>query len=179
MTPSWEQVVALPWQDQAPRFAHALTELLKQAQQKGSDFFVAQCGYQLAACTDMYAMWGYFCQQAGSQLSASQKSQVAAPSTFLGWLQQAKQAHARCCAVLPVQWTVGLKRMQKTALILKPSLQQQQKEGDCWQPSTLDLVLSVMKESRSQGPTNICSGCGGAQAHLKVCGGCKQAQYCR
>ena len=113
-----------------------LRGLLERAQQQGSDFTVAHCGYRLAAFSAKYGAWAYSCQHIALQQKQDPESlsgtAYARPSAFLGWLHQAKQAHARCMALLPLQWTLELTRRVKEAAVCKPWLQLQQREGDRW-----------------------------------------------
>ncbi|GAB4820525.1 hypothetical protein N2152v2_007571 [Parachlorella kessleri] len=111
--------------------------LLERAQQQGSDFVVGYCGYELAAWSADYEWYARRVapgQTCGSMAGSVAAEVVAPPSAFLGWLKQARQAHARCQAVLPGQWLAGLKARQEAALACKPWLQRQQQQGDRWQP---------------------------------------------
>ncbi|GAB4820516.1 hypothetical protein N2152v2_007562 [Parachlorella kessleri] len=110
---------------------------------------------------------------------------VAPPSAFLGWLKQARQAHERCQAVLPWQWLAGLKARQEAALAYKPWLQRQQQLGDSWQPPTVAEAGRIQaqgvkktKEAAERFMRGRCTNCGFSAAHLRLCGGCQQVQYC-
>ncbi|GAB4820573.1 hypothetical protein N2152v2_007619 [Parachlorella kessleri] len=167
-----------------------LIDLLRRAQQQGSDNTVAHCGYKLAAFSAKYGAWAYRCQQFALQQKKDPESlggsAFARPSAFLGWLQQAKQAHARCNELLPLQWTLELMRREKQAAVCKPWLQLQQKEGDCWQQEgsepnpdpEADAYMERRRTARNLATVFQCSGCGMPHSHLQTCADCKRAQYC-
>ena len=110
---------------------------------------------------------------------------VIPPSGFLGWLKDAREAHARCQALLPLLWTVELKYSKKEVLVCKGWLQrQQQQHGDRWGNLHLDskaqAQLDVLCEPDADLGVSIrCSGCGKLHPHVQLCSGCKQARYCR
>ncbi|GAB4820567.1 hypothetical protein N2152v2_007613 [Parachlorella kessleri] len=137
-----------PAYDHCQQTIRNLAELLERAQQQDSDFTVALCGYQLASLCPDYGAVAHkkqLHQQQQQQAAHLQGSSaglpahggVVPPSAFLGWLKQARRAHARCQATLPKQWTVGFERRQQAPLVWKSWLQGLQREGDRWQlPST-------------------------------------------
>ena len=186
-------VMALSSADDCRQTIRSLSELLEQAQQQGSDFTVALCGYQLAS---MYADYGTMAHKKikkpaaetqGSSEGLHAHDGVLPPSAFLGWLRQARQAHAHCRATLPKQWTVGLERRQQAPLAWKPWLQRLQREGDRWQPPSGQQVNQVdaatlaglAKMLADPSAKNRCTSCGSPSPHLRRCGACKQAWYCR
>ncbi|GAB4820523.1 hypothetical protein N2152v2_007569 [Parachlorella kessleri] len=165
-------------------------ELLERAQQQGSNFVAGHCGYELAACAQVYGWYAARLAKApgqawGSLAGLDAAETVAPPSAFLTWLKQARQAHTRCLGVLPGQWLAGLKAGQQRALAWKPWLKAQQQLGDRWQPPDLAEVGLVRaqgaRQAKSAAQPSIygrCTGCGTPAAHLQLCGGCKQVQYC-
>ncbi len=163
--------------------------LLERAQQQGSDFVVGYCGYELAAWSADYEWYARRVapgQTCGSMAGSVAAEVVAPPSAFLGWLKQARQAHARCQAVLPGQWLAGLKARQEAALACKPWLQRQQQQGDRWQPPNQAEARRIRAQEARQAKAAAdrsergrCTSCGTPAAHLRLCGGCKQVQYCR
>ncbi len=164
-------------------------DLLERAQQQGRDFVAGHCGYMLAAWADEYGWyaWRLAPGQAWGNLGGSDAAEkVAPPSAFMTWLKQARQAHRRCLAVLPGQWLAGLKAKQEAALAWKPWLKAQQQQGDRWQPpnvAEVELIqaqeVRLAKEAAERSIWGRCIGCGTPAAHLQLCGGCKQVQYCR
>ncbi|GAB4820574.1 hypothetical protein N2152v2_007620 [Parachlorella kessleri] len=131
--------------------ASTFRELLERAQQQGNNMTLATCGYQLAAVAPEYGAWAYH-RQAGQAGCSSDGSQVVVPpSAFLSWLKRAKQAHARCKAVLPIEWIALVKGRQQAPLVWKPWLQRQQRERDCWQaPAAAEVVEYVQKMGYGQ-----------------------------
>mgnify|MGYP007061232501 FL=1 len=172
---------------QALQLVHRLTALLEQAQQQGSDFCIAQCGYQLVTCSRAYGMWASGIQGIQKMFSVGGSLEgegLLPPSKFLGWLQQATQAHTRCQAVLPLQWTEELKQRRQESMGFKAWLQRQQLQGDLWQQAEpqqaqAEAGAAPGKYLLPSGDSNLCSGCGEIHPHLQLCGGCKQARYCR
>lgn len=157
-----------------PRFLTMLCDALHVAEEQGSDYYVATCGYRLAGV-------GYETSDAPALL------QDYPPSAALGWLEQAQAAHKRCKGVLPKQWTSVLDSHRAVALPMKPWLQQLQQEGDCWRrpPPGLDCKLSELRikqmMDRRYTPHSAlgCDGCGKYSVQLRRCGSGKETQYCR
>ena len=111
-----------------------------------------------------------------------------APSAVLGWLQQAEAAHRRCKAMLPKHWTIDLDSMKAVAAPAKVSLQHLQQQGDRWRrltPATQQELHAADQDFQNFSSDDACtkqltcSGCGKLALQLRVCGACREAQYCR
>lgn len=146
------------------------------AEQHGSDFWVANCGYMLATAS---ADW------AGS--AEPWALEECPPSLLLRYLQQAREAHARCMALLPRQWTVVLQRRKETAWQYKPWLEQLVARGDRLEAQDPDAEaaaaargLELARKTLEQPAARLaCCGCGVPAVHLRYCAGCKKSAYCR
>ena len=110
------------------------------------------------------------------------------PSAVLGWLQQAEAAHRRCKGLLPKLWMAELDSLKALAAPAKASLQHMQQQGDRWRrlaPAVELELQAAVKDcvDEMKGPDNskscTCSGCGRVAPQLRVCGACREAQYCR
>lgn len=153
-----------------------LLDALRIAEDQGSNFYVACCGYQLVDVVGALA----------AKYPAVQH--VNPPSVVLNWLQQAEAAHRRCKGVLPKQYTFQLDSLKGLASPLKPWLMQLQQEGDHsrWRsppPEIVDNIdnthadfLRELRESRAA-PFE-CDACGAVVGQLRKCGSCKETQYC-
>ena len=145
------------------------------ARQQGSDFYIAASGYAMANLADDW------------EAESSVQQGLPAPSTVLGWLQQAEAAHRCCKAVLPKQWTIMLRNFKAMAAPVKARLLQMQRHGDRWcrlAPSTrqeLNAAYKVFQEARKDYGMKqlMCNGCGNWAPQLRVCGACREVQYCR
>ena len=145
--------------------------VLRAAEERGSDFYMAHCG---------------FCLAVEAPTATARVGDLATlqdpPSTFLLWLQQGEAAHRRCKSVLPKRWTHPLTHSKRMALPIKSWLQQLQREGDRWRLPQLELVLEMLQYPMAQEPQVValtCHGCGKPAAQLHRCSGCKEVQYCR
>ncbi|GAB4820571.1 hypothetical protein N2152v2_007617 [Parachlorella kessleri] len=119
---------------------------------------------------------------AGSTDGDIQADIHSAVSAFLGFLQQARVAHERCQALLPKQWTAVLKARQQKAMALVPWLQQQQqRNNDSWQllGPAQNKTQPTAGNPAGQLVRDKCNGCSNLCADLRLCGRCKQVQYCR
>ena len=160
------------------RYRTMLRAALGVAQQQGSDFYMAACGYAVATtmATDIITYGTDSAVQPGTP----------PPSAVLGWLHEAEAAHRRCRALLPKAWFSGLGVLKAMAATTTPWLQRL-RQGDCWRHSTpavqreLEEALQDFRDSnKGPAPTKlICSGCGTSAPQLRVCGACRKAQYCR
>lgn len=163
----------LPTLQRSLRFLRAV---MGAAEQQGSDFAVALCGYQLASLA-------YQCVQcegpAGMQGAC-------APSDVLGWVREAKEARRRCEALLPQQWTNELAFRYKVLKEVTCWLKQLQQAGDRWQPvdavagqARAEAIQSNIDQALSFSAAGLkCSGCGTSSPHLKRCAACRLTQYC-
>ena len=152
-------------------------DALRVAEEQGSNYYVAVCGYKLA-------------DNGLLSIYASQQQEVLGsypPSDLLKRLQHAEAAHRRCKGILPHKWTYLLDELKASTLPTKPWLEQLQQEGDRWRPmppdlkaeidSAVDRRLEMIDESPNAALE--CGGCGKSATHLRKCGSCKEAQYCR
>lgn len=152
-------------------------DALRAAEEQGSNYYVAYCGYRLADA----ALLSLFASRAPEDLEDYP------PSALLAWLQQAEAAHRKCKGLLPHKWTVDLDMQKALALPAKPWLQRLQQEGDRWRPPLPEMeagfieVASQRLDAVRESPfcELECDGCGRTAAQLRKCGSCKEAQYCR
>ena len=163
----------LPAQAAAGSYLPKVNTCLDVARQQGSDFFTACCGYMMAISVEDWIA-----------LSAVRQG-LPPPSAVLGWLQQAEAAHRRCKAVLPKLWTRELDSAKVVAAPASACLQRLQQQGDRWcrlAPAAQQELKAAVQEYWDNPPLNkmlTCSGCGKCAPQLRVCGACREAQYCR
>lgn len=145
------------------RRVELLERALRLAEQQGSDFFAAACGYSLVT----------------TAVFEDDTQQAFRPSVVLGWLQRAGAAHRRCKGVLPSAWTLPL--MRHEFLGVEPWLLELQQQGDRWHPRSLASMQGNFAAGylNPNGVGNVCTGCGRVMVQLRTCGGCKEAKYCR
>ena len=170
----------LPDPAAAGRYFTMLKTCLDVARQQGSDFFTASCGYMMAIGIEDWI--------AQSAVRRGRQA-LPPPSAVLGWLQQAEAAHRRCKAVLPKLWTWDVDRAKAVKQAFATAcLQRLQQQGDRWR--RLALVAQQELEAAFQNHVDhcdsdslkkklTCSGCGRWVPQIRVCGACRQAQYCR
>ena len=106
------------------RYYPMIRSALRVAEEQGNDFYIADCAYGLA---------GQVIKDRGSAVPQDR------PSTVLRWLEQGEAAHRRCKSVLPKQWSFPLTSKKMLALVVKPWLQQLQRDGDRWRPHPPEL----------------------------------------
>ena len=147
------------------------------AQEQGSDYFRAVCGYRMASEVERWTA------------ESNVQRGLPPPSAVLGWLQQAEAAHRRCKALLPKQWIIEVDNVKALAAPTKAWLQHLQQQGDLWRLLAPAAKLGLdaadkkyqvdSKEDFSGNNKLKCSGCGKCAPQLRVCGACREAQYCR
>ena len=153
-----------------PKHYSAMRNALLAAERQGSDYNMADCAYSLAV---------------DAATADDQAVLQDPPSTLLRWLQQGEAAHRRCKSVLPKVWSHKLTGRKMLDPLIKPWLQQLQREGDRWRPSpelSFQMMQLSVREYVAAPPPEAaitCDGCGKRAAQLRRCGGCKEVQYCR
>jgi hypothetical protein len=157
------------------RYLTMLPAALDVALEQGSDVNLARCGYRMAVEIEDWVA------------ESAVRQALPPPSTVLGWLQQGEAAHRRCKGLLPKQWTSVLDSAKAMAAPAKASLQHMQQQGDRWRrltPAVQRELHAAHQDCRDEFnvPVNkhlTCSGCGRQAPQLRVCGACREAQYCR
>lgn len=145
-----------------------LRSALQMAQQRGRDFWVARCGFQLNIESLAWAA-----------SSEPWMEEECPPSVVLGCLQQARTAHARCTALLPKQWTLSLSQRKEVACQNKAWLEQLAAKGDRWEVPGPAASAGLVQALERPDPLGLCSACGAETVHLRRCAGCKKGAYCR
>ncbi|KAL4437308.1 hypothetical protein ABPG75_004447 [Micractinium tetrahymenae] len=128
-----------------------LRAALQLAEQRGCDVAVAFCGYQILV---------YLGEWAAKDLSSLQAE--CRPSQVLGWLAQARAAHRRAQALLPIRWTCELRAMAERS---KGWLLHCRQQGGRWARMTRERFDAAMSGDAAQRvqqrrePSNIRSAC--------------------
>ena len=160
------------YKSRAANLYPAYISALRMADGQGSDYYMADFGYDLA--TEVAQ-------------TSDQAVLLDPPSTVLLWLQQGEAAHRRAKSVLPKSWIHSLAGKKMLTSPIKPWLQQLQREGDRWRPPPRELGFELYQLTmgklhelmESPSADLLCEGCSKTAAQLRRCAGCKEVQYCR